>query len=48
MSDANWQKQQQDEYEQWLDLMESEAAIIREEHPSMEELLGKLEYEEER
>ena len=50
MSDFWWQVSEQDrqEYEEWLDLLESEKAIIEEEHPSMENILGRLEYLEDR
>jgi len=52
MSDFEWQKMQQEqeqrEMDELADMLESEAEIISEEHPDLEEILGKLEYREDR
>ena len=50
MSDF-WQQvneHEQQEYEEWLDMLESEKAIIEEEHPSLELALERQEYLEDR
>ena len=49
MSTFEWQKMQQEqqEFEIWLDMLEQQA-IIEEEHPDLEKVLDKLEYQEER